>query len=238
MYSIILAGGFGKRLGTITKKVPKPLLKIGKKPFIFYLLDSLQKYRFKCAIICVHYLGEKFKDIFSKGYNQVKTIFSNEETPLGTGGAIQKALNFVKSSEPVLILNGDSFTNLNYREVLESHIKSKKKLTIVLKKIKSCGRYGQFIFDKKLKIKEFLYPGKDEPGYINIGVYVISKEIFNNENLSTSFSFESDFLVPKILEIEPNIFITKDYFIDIGIPEDYKKASLEIEKKIKSRDII
>ena len=238
MYSIILAGGFGKRLGKITKKVPKPLLKIGKKPFILYLLDSLEKHGFKYTIICIHYLKKQFKDIVSKKNNKIQTLFSEEETPLGTGGAIKKALNLVRSSEPILVHNGDSFTNLNYRKVLESHIKSKKNLTIVLKKIKSCKRYGQFIFDKKFRIKEFVYPGKNEAGYINIGVYVISKEIFNNENLSTSFSFESDFLVPKILEIEPNIFITKDYFIDIGIPEDYKKASLEIEKKIKSRDII
>jgi len=154
---------------------------------------------------------------------------------LGTGGAIKKALNLVRSSEPILVHNGDSFTNLNYRKVLESHIKSKKNLTIVLKKIKSCKRYGQFIFDKKFRIKEFVYPGKNEAGYINIGVYIISKDLFKRDDLSKNFSFESDFLVPKIQEIEPNIFITEDYFIDIGTPKDFKRASLEIEEKIKSK---
>ena len=234
MYSIILAGGFGKRLGKITKKVPKPLLKIGKKPFILYLLDSLEKHGFKYTIICIHYLKKQFKDVLSKKNNKIQTLFSEEETPLGTGGAIKKALNFVRSSEPILVHNGDSFTNLNYRKVLESHIKSKKNLTIVLKKIKSCKRYGQFIFDKKLRIKEFVYPGKNEAGYINIGVYIVSKDLFKKDDLSKNFSFESDFLVPKILEIEPNIFITEDYFIDIGTPKDFKRASLELEKKIKS----
>ena len=234
MYSIILAGGFGKRLGKITKKVPKPLLKIGKKPFIFYLLDSLEKHGFKYAIICVHYLKKQFKDILSQKNIKIETLFSEEETPLGTGGAIKKALNLVRSSEPILVHNGDSFTNLNYKRVIESHLNSKKNLTIVLKKIKSCKRYGQFIFDKKLRIKEFVYPGKNEAGYISIGVYVISKDLFKRDDLSKNFSFESDFLVPKILEIEPNIFITEDYFIDIGTPKDFKRASLEIEKKIKS----
>ena len=75
-------------------------------------------------------------------------------------------------------------------------------------------------------------------GLINGGLYWFSMKKVAELPQETKFSFESDFLVPKILEIEPNIFITKDYFIDIGIPEDYKKASLEIEKKIKSRDII
>ena len=234
MYSIILAGGFGKRLGKITKKVPKPLLKIGKKPFILYLLDSLEKHGFKYTIICIHYLKKQFKDVLSKKNNKIQTLFSEEETPLGTGGAIKKALNLVRSSEPILVHNGDSFTNLNYRKVIESHIKSKKNLTIVLKKIKSCKRYGQFIFDKKLRIKEFVYPGKDEAGYINIGVYIISKDLFKRDDLSKNFSFESDFLVPKILEIEPNIFITEDYFIDIGTPKDFKRALLEIEEKVKS----
>ena len=80
MYSIILAGGFGKRLGKITKKVPKPLLKIGKKPFIFYLLDSLEKHGFKYAIICVHYLKKQFKDIFSSLDLKVNTVnFDKDE---------------------------------------------------------------------------------------------------------------------------------------------------------------
>ena len=234
MYSIILAGGFGKRLGKITKKVPKPLLKIGKKPFILYLLDSLEKHGFKYTIICVHYLKKQFRDVLSQKNNKIETLFSEEETPLGTGGAIKKALNLVRSSEPILVHNGDSFTNLNYKRVIEQHLNRKKNLTIVLKKIKSCKRYGQFIFDEKFEIKEFIYPGKNEAGYINIGVYVVSKNLFKRDDFSKNFSFESDFLAPKILDIKPNIFITEDYFIDIGTPKDFKRASLEIEKEIKS----
>ena len=172
---------------------------------------------------------------YLKKNNKIETLFSEEETPLGTGGAIKKALNLVRSSGPILVHNGDSFTNLNYKRVIESHLNSKKNLTIVLKKIKSCKRYGQFIFDKKFRIKEFVYPGKNEAGYINIGVYIISKDLFKRDDLSKNFSFESDFLVPKIQEIEPNIFITEDYFIDIGTPKDFKRASLEIEEKIKSK---
>ena len=197
-------------------------------------MDSLEKNGFKYTIKCIHYLKKQFKDVLSEKNNKIQTLFSEEETPLGAGEAIKKALNLVRSSEPILVHNGDSYTNLNYKRVLESHIKSKKNLTIVLKKIKSCERYGQFIFDKKFKIKKFIYPGKNEAGYISIGVYVVSKDLFNNDDLSKNFSFESDFLVPKILEIDPNIFITEDYFIDIGTPRDFKRASLEIKKKIKS----
>lgn len=233
MFAIILAGGFGKRLGKITSKTPKPLLKIGKKQFILYLLDNLQKYGFKTAIICIHYLGKKFKDLFFEKYKNINIIFSEEKKPLGTGGAIKKALKIVNTNESILVLNGDSFTNLNYFNVAESHKKSKKNLTIVLKKIQSCERYGQVIFDENLKIKEFIYPGKKQSGFINIGVYMISKKIFDDDILSESFSFENDFLVPRLNKINPNIFFTEDYFIDIGVPKDLIKASIDLEKIIK-----
>ena len=108
MKAIILAGGFGRRLGNLTLNTLKPMLEISNKPFISYLLDRLSYFKINEVILCIHYQRDKFKQYFSRYNNKLKITFSEENKPLGTGGAIKNALKFVENDDPFLIMNGDS----------------------------------------------------------------------------------------------------------------------------------
>ena len=231
MKAIILAGGFGKRLGDLTTHTPKPMLEISYKPFICYLFDMLSFFKIDEVILCIHYQRHKFKKYFSTYYNKLKITFSEENKPLGTGGAIKNALKFVENDEPFLILNGDSFLDIDLRVLKNFHVSNNLDLTITIKRMNNCKRYGQIILNNK-KISKFLYPGNNAPGYINSGVYITHRQIFNSTTLKSTFSFEKDFLKKSINNVKSMCFKSDDYFVDIGIIEDYRKLCNEHYKLI------
>ena len=231
MKAIVLAGGFGKRLGDLTAKTPKPMLEISNKPFISYLFDRLSFFKIDEVILCVHYQKDKFKEYFSKYYKKLKITFSEENEPLGTGGAIKNALKFIENDDPFLIMNGDSFLDIDLRVLKDFHIKNNLDLTITIKKMNNCKRYGQISLNNK-SISKFLYPGNNTSGYINSGVYITHRQIFKSTNLKSTFSFEKDFLKKNVNNVNSMCFKTDDYFIDIGIIEDYRKLCNECHKLI------
>lgn len=233
MQAIILAGGFGTRLQAVVKDVPKPMADISSKPFLAYLLSNLQSRGIKKLVISVGYLKEKIIEYFGDSYLGMKIDYALESKPLGTGGAIINSLKFVDENQPVIVLNGDSFLQVNYQKLVDIH---KQNLTIVLRKMDDCSRYGRVVFDENLVIRSFEEKSAEKKsGFINGGIYVLDPGILKKFSLPEKFSFETDFLMKYLPELEPQAFTTDGYFIDIGIPDDYFKAQNELPRLIKNK---
>jgi D-glycero-alpha-D-manno-heptose 1-phosphate guanylyltransferase len=225
--AIILAGGFGTRLRSVVRDLPKPMADVGGKPFISYLVDSLSDSGVKRIIFSVGYGRDAIMNYFGNASGDISFIYAEETQPLGTGGAILNALKFAED-ENLLVLNGDSFFDVDLKGLYNAHLASHGPLTISLKPMKNFERYGSVEVSGN-RVNGFREKERVDSGLINAGVYVMNRSISKSmEKHSTPFSFESDFLPKKCEELEINAHISDGYFIDIGIPEDYNKARLEL----------
>lgn len=230
MQAIILTGGLGTRLRSVVPNLPKPMAPIENKPFLAYLLDYLKTNGFTDIVLSVGYLKECIQDYFGTHYNDMKIRYSVEEQPLGTGGAIQYSLKQTDHSQPVFVLNGDTFVTLDYKAMLTQHLNTKATLTVALRELDDCARYGKVQINNNY-INAFTEKGEAGAGLINAGVYLLNAALFGAFYLPEQFSFERDFLYPHIHNVKPHYFISDNYFIDIGIPEDYARARLELAQR-------
>lgn len=226
MQAIVLAGGLGTRLASIVKDIPKPMAPIRSRPFLEVLLDYLENQGFTDIILSVGHHHKVITDYFGDKYKSINIRYSIESFPLGTGGAIKKSLKLT-DEDPIFVLNGDSFLKMNYKSMLKVYHDSSVPLSIALKHCKNTSRYGKVNVDRG-RINAFKEKESDEEGLINTGIYLLSPKIFLQYNLPDVFSFEHDFLYPFVNEIRPLPYISDDFFIDIGNPEDYRRAQDEI----------
>ncbi len=226
-----MAGGFGTRLQSVVSDVPKPMADINGKPFLYYILKDLHKKGFSSVILSVGYRAEKIKNYFNHSFENISLQYSEEKTPLGTGGAIKKALSFVKADD-FFIINGDTFFDIPYHDIFQYHIQNNSTFTIVLKAIENNNRYGSVIFDASNKVIEFKEKHLINKGFINGGIYLANRD-FLNEALNSfpdKFSFEKDFMEKEYKNHEFKVFLHEGYFIDIGIPTDYAKAITDFKQ--------
>jgi len=227
--AIILAGGLGTRLRKEIGNIPKPMANINGRPFLQYLLTFLLQQHINEVILSVGYGHDTIKNYFGNHFSSISLIYSIEDEPLGTGGAIKQALGFV-SSEDVLILNGDSIFKINLTEFFNLHIKNRSNLSIALKSAQDTGRFGTIIINDFNKIISFREKQNDIKGFINAGLYLLKKEFLGSFNLPDKFSFERDFLEKYHKEYKFYGFPFSSYFIDIGVPADYKRAQDEFKR--------
>lgn len=223
---VILCGGLGKRLRPVVFDQPKVLAKIGGKTFLDILINNLLLYGFKNIVLSVGYLKEQIKNHFNFNYdkNYDYTItFSEEEEPLGTGGALKKAKPLIRSN-PFMVMNGDSICRVNFRSFIDFHLEKKALLSIVLAHSKRAEDYGSVTLNDSQGITSFneKITGKSE-NIINAGVYLMEKDVFSYMPKQNRFSLEYDFF-PKIIDNRCYGFLTESEFIDIGTPGRYEKA--------------
>ena len=219
---IILVGGMGTRLNSVIPNLPKPLAPIGSKPFLAKLLDHLELQGFSNVILSVGYLHQKIIDYFGNKYGSININYCIEHTLLGTGGAIAKSIELT-STNPILVLNGDTLFKINYSTLMAAHDESNRNITIGLKELPDVEGFGT-VKVKNNKIISFEEKLKKGSGLINTGVYVVNREIFIGYEMPAVFSFEKDFLSQFVHDIKPTAYISDGYFIDIGVPESYKRA--------------
>ncbi len=223
MEAIILAGGLGTRLQTVVKDVPKPMAEINGFPFLKYLLDSLSKQGITSVILSVGYKQEIIKAYFKDHYLDMTLLYSSEYSPLGTGGAIIQALKLTTDND-VYVLNGDTFFDVDLKAMQRLHTETKADISLATKVMQGFNRYGTIKIESG-RVIAFEEKKYQIESFINGGIYLINKEVFNPFQLKTKFSFESDFLEKKLLQLNVTAFRSEGYFIDIGIPEDYHHAS-------------
>lgn len=220
--AIILAGGFGTRLQSVVKDVPKPMAEINGIPFLKYLFQYLKQQNIEDVILSVGYKHDVIVDYFGKEFDGIKINYVIEDKPLGTGGAIRKA--FEIAGDEAFVLNGDTFFDVNLFELFQFYNWNRADLALALKPMSKFDRYGTVTTDQDGRILSFNEKKYCEDGLINGGVYVMSSDVFYMKDLPEVFSFEKEIL--EGLKDEARLFglITEPYFIDIGIPEDYQKA--------------
>ncbi len=219
--AVILAGGFGTRLGELTKNTPKPMLNVGGQPFLDYLVWNLSRYGFQKILMTVGYHSEVIKNHFKEGNDYgIKIEYFHENTPLGTGGAFIEAYEMLDSS--FLVLNGDTLFDLNYLELYRIHVKSKALATIALRNVTNVERYGSVIIDN-LWINNFSEKTQYGSGVINGGVYVIEREVLQFLKKGVS-SLEKDLfpLLTANKRLAGKTFSGE--FIDIGIKKSFNDA--------------
>lgn len=225
---VILAGGFGTRLKALVKDVPKPMAEIAGKPFLEWILHYYVPFKPQCFVLCTGYLHEVVEHYFKNEFRGIPIIYSRENEPLGTGGAIKLALTNTKA-ENVLVLNGDSFFKINPLGFLKFHRVNSSPFSIALKEMQSPARYGTVALNNLLIEK---FREKDEKlasGLINSGVYLIQSDTLNYFPAYEKFSLEKDFMEPNLGQLPRYGYIDDGYFIDIGIPEDFIKANHEFK---------
>jgi len=221
--AIILAGGLGTRLRDTISDLPKPMAPINSRPFLELQMDYLIHQGIKNFIISVGYLNHIIIDHFGYKYKSASIEYSIEDVPLGTGGGLMLALK--NKTEAVLVVNGDTFFEVNLTELNTFHFIKKSQLTLSLFRTDPISRYtGIQIADSgevlSLKMTSAF-------NLVNGGVYIVEPTIFNSFNyqLGDSFSFENDILF-RLVGSSVKLF-GKEFegiFIDIGIPEDYYRA--------------
>ena len=206
---IILAGGFGKRLKKVMKNKPKCLALINGQPFIDLIIDN-----------CISVGYEKNQIIeHLQRRNDCEIIFSPESKPLGTGGAIKLARRYLKS-DCFVVMNGDSFIDLNFEEFYQFHIMKNTILTIAGVIAHSASDYGSILIDDKNCIIDFIEKGSNKNNLIvNAGIYCFNKEIFKLLPNGEIFSIEEDFFssISKINNYY--LYLSDNDLFDIGTPK-------------------
>lgn len=226
--AIILAGGLGTRLRSVVSDLPKCMAPVAGKPFLHYVIAHLRKEGINSFIFSVGYKGESITSFIQDNYSNLLFQFSMEQEPLGTGGAVKLAMG--KTSEKnVLICNGDTLFNIKVHQLNNFHLQHDSDCTLCLKPMTNFERYGVVELDNDNSIKSFKEKHFYEKGLINGGVYSLKTETFANETFSEKFSFEKDYLEKYISKRKMYGLIQDEYFIDIGIPEDYERAQKELK---------
>ena len=230
MRAIVLAGGLGTRLARVTRDIPKPMAQVGSRPFLEYLLDDLVDQGIEQTVLAVSYRWEVIQEHFGSVYRGMKLGYSVEESPLGTGGAIQQALATLADGE-VVVLNGDTRFRVDLVEMEKRHRNSRAPLTIALKRVTDSGRFGRVEVSADGVVTSFMEKSMGGSGWINGGVYILNSSLFKDFSMPERFSFELDLVEPNIDRIQPQAFQSGAYFIDMGIPADYQRAQHEIGAK-------
>lgn len=220
---IILAGGFGTRLSTVVKDVPKPMAPINDQPFLHYIFKELQHQNIKEVVLSVGHLKDVIQDFFQDNYLGISIQYAIENEPLGTGGGIKHAFNFVE--DDAFVLNGDTFFDID----LSTLKNEDADITLALKPMFNLDRYGTVEVDEAQRIISFNEKKHCEHGLINGGVYYFKKSLFDKIETDFRFSFEKDVLEKHLSDLQIQGKIFDNYFIDIGIPEDYKQAQVDFK---------
>lgn len=220
--AVILAGGYGMRLREAVNDRPKPMADAGGRPFLEYILGFLRDSGVKEIILCVSYMADYIINHFQDGEKLGLDIrYSVEDEPLGTGGALKLVSSIVKP--PFLAMNGDTYFEVNIKELIETHIKKNADCTMAVKELKEESRYGRVILDDEDRVKGFAEKDytSDSP-WINGGVMVIGNAVAEAIPSQKKMSFEAE-IMPLLTDKGLKIYAYKSegYFKDIGIKEAY-----------------
>jgi NDP-sugar pyrophosphorylase family protein len=240
MKGIIIAGGMGTRLRPLTYTRPKPLIPVVNRPFLEYQVALLKKHGVNEIIFCTNYMADKIAAHFGDGSAFGVTMqYANEETPLGTAGAIKNAQNLA-GRDTVVVLNGDVLTDFDISSIIRFHKDKKALVTLTLKEVPSPSPYGVIITDEEGRVQEFREPSEAQKkalaanpniehtgvDYINAGIYVMEPEALDSIPTGKPVSVERE-TYPKLLaEGAPIYAVARDgYWLDIGRAEQYRQAT-------------
>ena len=227
--AIILCGGAGLRLRSVTGEAPKSLARIGKRPFLEILLSQLQRHRFHRVILAVGYHRDLIRSHFGDQAHGVKIFYSTESTPLGTGGALRNALGLIDSNA-ALIMNGDSYTDADLCSFSTEHQNTGADLSVLVVPADGRTDCGLVSVDDNGKVLGFKEKQSAlDKQFVNAGIYMASKRILSEIPTGTPVSLEAE-LLPRWLAEGKQVraFQHSGRCIDIGTPERYRNAQVTL----------
>ncbi|MCX7884593.1 MAG: sugar phosphate nucleotidyltransferase [Caloramator sp.] len=235
MKAIIMAGGEGTRLRPVTSGIPKPMVPIINIPVMEHIINLLKNYNIKDIAATLYYLPSSITDYF--GYGEEFGINLNyfiEKTPLGTGGSVLNAKEYL--DDTFIVISGDALTDININEAINFHKEKKSIATLILKKESVPLEYGIVITDENGKILRFLEKpswGEVFSDTVNTGIYILEPEVFNYYKKGDAFDFSKD-LFPKLLKdnIPMYGYITDRYWSDIGDLCSYRETNFDILRNL------
>lgn len=227
MEAIVLAGGLGTRLRSVVPDLPKCMAPINGTPFLSYLIDHLTTQGVTKFIFSLGYKSDEFIHFLNTKLPNNNFSIVIEDEPLGTGGAIKLAIS-KSNTKDIIALNGDSLYNANLQELMQFHLAHHSSCSLALKPMQKFDRYGSVQINDNASIVSFKEKQFMESGFINGGVYALNVASFLAKQLPNQFSIEKDYLEKYAQEGNFYGNVQEAYFIDIGIPEDFARAQIEL----------
>jgi NDP-sugar pyrophosphorylase family protein len=225
--AVILAGGLGTRLRSVVADRPKVLAEVGGRPFIEILLDQLVAEGVKSVVLCTGYLGIQVQDRLGTNYRAMALRYSREPQPLGTGGALRLALPML-DSDPVLVMNGDSYCEARFDTFADRHASQGAAATILLVETDDTRRYGRVRVDQEGRVVSFSEKSADVgPGWINAGIYLLSRTLIESITTGRAVSLEHE-VFPEWIGRGLYGYCSPGRLWDIGLPESYARADAEL----------
>lgn len=227
--AIVLAGGFGTRLKDLLPGIPKCMAPVNGKPFLTYVLAYLEQQKINKVILSVGYLKDHIINYFGNTYRSLKIEYAIENEPLGTGGAIKYSMEQCIQDQ-VFVINGDTFFQVDLESMWLIHNQSAADITIAVKQLNDSSRYGLVETDGSGRITAFkekeIQPGRFR---INGGIYLVNKQSFRDIH-EKRFSLENDIFKVSCSSLILQSFESTQPFLDMGIPEDYARATAMLAK--------
>jgi mannose-1-phosphate guanylyltransferase len=231
MKAIILVGGEGTRLRPLTYSIVKSMVPVLNRPFIEHVIRNLSSHGVDEVVLAMGYKPDSiyayFKDRQAAG---VRLTYSLEDKPLGTAGAVKNAASHVDGT--FFVLNGDTFSDIDYGDMLKQHRKNKSRATIALAEVEDPTRFGVVETDKNGRVKAFIEkPSRDRitSNWINAGVYLLEPDVLDRIPVNDFYMFERGVFPGMLLSGEPiYAYHLHGYWIDMGNPAQYKQVNFDI----------
>lgn len=222
--AVLLVGGLGTRLRSVVPDSPKPLASVGDKSFLDLLVLQLRNQGIRKLVMCTGYLGDQIEREFLDGSALgVSISYSREQRALGTAGALHLAAAQLSDAEEFIVMNGDSFLEVDFNDLLKFHRSHGAVATLAARRVEDAARFGTLEIAKDGRVTGFHEKTEREsPGVINGGVYIFDKAILDLIQPGNS-SLERE-VFPRVLRLGVYAKEVKGMFIDIGTPEDYVRA--------------
>ena len=226
-HAIVLAGGLGTRLRSAVPDLPKVLAPVHGRPWLYWLLCALAQRGFVRVVLAIGYRGDAVREAIGasivSGGRHLTVLYSTEDTPLGTGGALVRAQALLPDA-PVFALNGDTWVDLDWDAMLTHHLQTQALLSIAAREVPDRSRFGA-IHAPHARVERFGEKAQSGPGLVNAGVYLLAADLFARcPPPGVSFSLESDYIAAHLETLAPAAFVTTAAFLDMGIPSDYQRA--------------
>jgi len=221
---VLMAGGLGTRLKQLTADTPKPLLKIGDKPILETILFNFIEYGFSRFFISVNYKSEMIEEYFGDGSRWgIQIEYLREHKKLGTAGALSLMLE--KPSAPIVVMNGDLLTKVNFQQLLEFHSEHKAAATMCVREYDFQVPYGVVTLDNHriLSIEE----KPIQRFFVNAGIYILDPEVLDVIPCDTCVDMPLLFDQLLLQKKETTVFPIREYWLDIGRIDDFERAQMD-----------
>lgn len=220
--AIVLVGGLGTRLRGVVADVPKPLAPVAGRPFLAWVLDQLVEGGIRRVVLATGYLATQVQQAIGRDWRGMAVDYSVELGALGTGGAVRQACTLLHGNR-VHVLNGDTFLRYCPSALAEAVDTAGARIGIALAQVPDVARYGAVAFVDG-HVTGFHEKGQAGPGHINAGCYFLTAEAIAALPTDESYSFETRVLAPAAAEGHVCGYASTSGFVDIGVPEDYRRA--------------